>query len=305
MPDRAAASAADSQSDLDEPLGVRELPAAGEPDRIPYATRAPVQALDTPEAVRSAPRFCRVCGAPWDSSWPDCPHCAARAAGMASAATASQRGREKAFGVGPALGLYFTLLSVSLVGLICGLAGVEDIELDFILSAAMSLVVLVWCARAGRPAWGPMLKPAPAKWFAVALAGAFGTFALASAIVEGVHHAFDVPKMGYSEPILSAGYGTWVVVLLICVQPALFEELAFRGVILSSLQPALSAVEAVFVSAMLFMVLHLAPLAFPHTLAMGVAAGFLCLRTGSLLPGILLHFVHNLLCIVSEMTLGW
>ena len=72
------------------------------------------------------------------------------------------------------------------------------------------------------------------------------------------------------------------------------------GTILSALSRALRPTEAVLVSAMMFMILHLAPLRFPHTLAMGVAAGFLRLRTGSLYPCVLLHFTHNGLCVAAE-----
>jgi len=107
-------------------------------------------------------------------------------------------------------------------------------------------------------------------------------------------------RINYSKPFLSGGYGMATVVLMICVQPAIFEELAFRGIVFGALQPTLSATEAVFVSAGMFMILHLSPAAFPHTFAMGVIAGFLRLRSGSLLPGVLMHFAHNLLCVALD-----
>jgi len=75
---------------------------------------------------------------------------------------------------------------------------------------------------------------------------------------------------------------------------------AVFGVVLQSMQPLLSPAEAVFVSALMFMILHLSVASFPHTFIMGVAAGWLCVRTRSLLPGMLLHFLHNGYCVALE-----
>jgi membrane protease YdiL (CAAX protease family) len=47
------------------------------------------------------------------------------------------------------------------------------------------------------------------------------------------------------------------------------------------------------------MILHLAIPSFPHLFVMGVALGWLRVHTGSLYPGMLLHFCHNLICV------GW
>ncbi len=91
-----------------------------------------------------------------------------------------------------------------------------------------------------------------------------------------------------------------MIILCICVQPAVIEELAFRGVIFGALQKALSPFETIMVSALMFMILHLSIARFPHTLALGAAAGYLRTRTRSLYPCIVLHFSHNFLCVLAE-----
>jgi membrane protease YdiL (CAAX protease family) len=48
------------------------------------------------------------------------------------------------------------------------------------------------------------------------------------------------------------------------------------------------------------MLLHLSPARFPHTLAIGLAAGFLRVRSKSILPCMALHFSHNFLCVALE-----
>ncbi len=203
-----------------------------------------------------------------------------------------------------AMALYFTLLAVSVVTFVAALAGAPEVTTDLAASVGFSGVVLIWCGFSDPRSLVRLLKPARPAWYLVAIAAAVGTVAVAFAVVETLHHGLGVEKLNYSPPYLAAGYGTWVVVLVVCVQPAIFEELAFRGVMLTSLRPTLSDVEAVLVSAMLFMTLHVSPAAFPHTLAMGVAAGFIRLASKSILPCMLLHFVHNAAVIAAELYLG-
>ena len=93
-----------------------------------------------------------------------------------------------------------------------------------------------------------------------------------------------------------------MIVVLICVQPAVIEELAFRGAILGVLRDLLGTREAVIVSALMFMILHLAILSFPHLLLVGLALGYLRVRTKSLYPCMVMHFTHNLLVILAEAT---
>ena len=51
------------------------------------------------------------------------------------------------------------------------------------------------------------------------------------------------------------------------------------------------------------MTLHLEPLMFPHLLALGGITAWMRMRSGSLYPGMLMHFVHNTLVIVVEHVL--
>ena len=89
----------------------------------------------------------------------------------------------------------------------------------------------------------------------------------------------------------------WLVVLVLAVIPAVCEELVFRGWMLSALQgqqpSAGRQFAAVVVQAALFAVVHLLPERLPTTFAMGLVLGWMAVRTGSLLPGILCHAVHN------------
>jgi ABC-2 type transport system permease protein/sodium transport system permease protein len=85
--------------------------------------------------------------------------------------------------------------------------------------------------------------------------------------------------------------------------PAVCEEFFFRGYLLGALSTRLKAREAILFSAALFGLFHvltdqLAVERFLSTATMGLALGWVCVRTGSILPGMLLHAVHNSLIVL-------
>jgi ABC-2 type transport system permease protein/sodium transport system permease protein len=91
----------------------------------------------------------------------------------------------------------------------------------------------------------------------------------------------------------------WVVLLTGAIAPAIAEEFFFRGFVLSAFRSKLTAFHSVLFSSLLFGLFHviagsvLSIEKFLPTIILGVALGFVAIRTGSLLPGILLHALHN------------
>ncbi len=81
-------------------------------------------------------------------------------------------------------------------------------------------------------------------------------------------------------------------VLSIAIAPAVCEEIAFRGVVLPSLERPLGTPAAIAVSAVLFGLIH-DPYRLPFAIAIGVGLGVLRLRTGSLLPSTIAHATVN------------
>ena len=92
-----------------------------------------------------------------------------------------------------------------------------------------------------------------------------------------------------------------VALLLFAVVPAVCEEVAFRGYILSGLEHAYRTRTAILLSALLFGMMHvlfsLFQQLFPATL-LGLLIGLLAVRSRSLLPGIVFHMVNNGLAVV-------
>ena len=72
------------------------------------------------------------------------------------------------------------------------------------------------------------------------------------------------------------------------------EEYIFRGFLLKYLTKHVSALTAVFLSALVFALVHLNPLAVVLTLPLGLMLGFLMLRTGNITAPITAHFIFNI-----------
>jgi ABC-2 type transport system permease protein/sodium transport system permease protein len=89
------------------------------------------------------------------------------------------------------------------------------------------------------------------------------------------------------------------------IVPAVCEEFFFRGYLLSALRNSMSATRAVLLSSVLFGVFHLVATDRLHferlipSTGLGLVLGWLCVRCGSALPGMLLHAIHNSLLLAA------
>lgn len=90
-----------------------------------------------------------------------------------------------------------------------------------------------------------------------------------------------------------------VVLLALGVAPAVCEELFFRGYLFAALRPAFKPAARVLISATLFGLFHLVVTdslhfeRFVSSALMGCLLGWVCERTRSIFPGMLLHTLHN------------
>jgi hypothetical protein len=136
--------------------------------------------------------------------------------------------------------------------------------------------------------------------FAVAVLLAWPIAFAVHLLVVGMNRAFEVPVHTYSEDYLAAGWGWGLIVLSVCVQPAVVEELAFRGVIQSTLEDIVRPGEAVLIAALAFSLMHFNLAMFVPLAALGIYLGFLRRWSGSLWPPTLAHFLHNLVVVLDE-----
>lgn len=106
-----------------------------------------------------------------------------------------------------------------------------------------------------------------------------------------------------------------IILLALALTPAMCEEWFFRGYLFSSLQRASGLLAAIVVSAVLFGLFHviastvLATERFLPSTMLGLVLGLVAWRSGSVIPGIVLHMIHNGLllstAIWSEQIEAW
>ncbi len=100
------------------------------------------------------------------------------------------------------------------------------------------------------------------------------------------------------QQMIAQAPSIWHILALMALLPAICEELAFRGFILSGLRHMGHKWSAIALSSVFFGLTHgILQQSISATL-IGIVIGFLAVQTGSLLPGIAFHVVYNSLSLL-------
>lgn len=92
-----------------------------------------------------------------------------------------------------------------------------------------------------------------------------------------------------------------ILLITMAAAPAIIEELFFRGFLFSALRPKMSGARVVVMTSLLFGAFHVVVGStllierFLPTTLLGLILGWIALRSGSVWPGMLMHFLHNAL----------
>lgn len=99
---------------------------------------------------------------------------------------------------------------------------------------------------------------------------------------------------------------TAVIIVRSCVLAPLAEEVFFRGALYAWLRQRLSARSAIPISAAAFALIHWYPPILPLAFALGLGFGWVRERSGSTVPTIVVHALHNAVLIgLSYQLTGW
>jgi sodium transport system permease protein len=90
-----------------------------------------------------------------------------------------------------------------------------------------------------------------------------------------------------------AGARVALYLVVFALLPAVCEELAFRGFILTGLRRRFSTGTAILISSFLFAASHLNVFQFLPAFVLGLVLATLAVRSGSVVPGMAYHLVHN------------
>lgn len=135
-------------------------------------------------------------------------------------------------------------------------------------------------------------RPSAVGWMFAAI-GAYLLFAIVYTTIFGVPEQEDIAESLGSVP---------VQILLIVVAAPIAEEICFRGMLYGGLRERWPKVAAALLAGLIFGALH--ALTGLSTVPSLVAFGFvLCLlyeRTGSIVPGIVLHMLNNSAALLAQ-----
>jgi membrane protease YdiL (CAAX protease family) len=92
------------------------------------------------------------------------------------------------------------------------------------------------------------------------------------------------------------GSSAWMIAILRgCLLVPIFEEVLFRGLLLSWLSRHMRFMFSLLTQAVLFAAMHVYPSALPYAFLAGIATGYVRRTTGSTVNTILMHVINNLI----------
>ncbi|MBR6538939.1 MAG: CPBP family intramembrane metalloprotease [Bacteroides sp.] len=94
-------------------------------------------------------------------------------------------------------------------------------------------------------------------------------------------------------------------ILSVAIMAPVVEEFLFRGAIEGHLlKQGKRPSTAILISALVFGLIHINPAQVPFAFAIGLVFGWLYYRTGSMVPGIIGHFINNSIACIQMATLS-
>lgn len=207
--------------------------------------------------------------------------------------------REAGKVLSPAGVALLSAISVIVVGMAGGLASSDSpFQGILLVQGALAALSFVWVYQGGfdpSVAFGWRV-PVPRSWLAVILAVS-GGWILTVELATLQHQFFPFPEEMIEQfSDLFAGLenlSIWQALLLIAVLPAVVEEHLCRGLMLRGMSRVSGAWPAILVVALIFAFLHLNPYRLLPTFALGILLGYIAIRTNSIFPAILGHFMNN------------
>ena len=124
---------------------------------------------------------------------------------------------------------------------------------------------------------------------------------LAIELLTSLHEFFpQLPESARRQMAIMQDETTPLLVTLaiFALTPALCEEIAFRGFILSGFGQGGRLGVAIVLSSLAFGIIHMIPQQVFNASLLGLVLGLLAIRSGSLLPGIVFHLIFNSLAVL-------
>lgn len=154
-----------------------------------------------------------------------------------------------------------------------------------------------------------MLKRTKASHLGLAALLAVAMHPIVATLANGIRTLYPISeqalaKLEQIQQMLGGAPNMYVLLLMVAVLPAICEELAFRGFILSGLRRMKSQWLAIVVSALFFGIAHQMLQQSIAAFLVGLLIGYLSIRTNSIFPCMVYHLIHNSLPLLTASWLG-
>ncbi len=106
-----------------------------------------------------------------------------------------------------------------------------------------------------------------------------------------IYMLFD--KINVAETYTHSGFEFFMDILLICIIPALFEEILFRGIAFAEYERIYGTKKAIFLCAVAFALMHGSIVAIVPQFLIGMFLTYIVFKTNSIYSGVIGHFVIN------------
>ena len=169
-----------------------------------------------------------------------------------------------------------------------------------LIAEAAGLSVAVWWfgKRRRKLSWREFgFRPISANWVLAAVGLTFAVSIIGGALGVPVQQGFGLPAENPQIKALAPAGFSWPAAIGITVLGGVLvpiaEEMFFRGMLHRWARDKWGFAAGALISAVVFGAIHVIPLVIPFAILMGLAASWAYERTGSLLPGLIIHIINN------------
>ena len=170
---------------------------------------------------------------------------------------------------------------------------------QYAISLLVEVGVIVWLSRLRRASFVDFgFKPAKTRWYFVAIVLYMvqillivGIFMLINKLIPAINTEEEQSVLEFGK----SGWGFWLSFVSSVVVAPVIEEIVFRGIILIGLAKKFPLWVAAIISALAFALLHGQINVGIYTFIFGIILSYTYIRSGSIYPGIMAHFINNLI----------
>ncbi|MDE7087362.1 MAG: CPBP family intramembrane metalloprotease [Clostridia bacterium] len=197
------------------------------------------------------------------------------------------------------LGIFASILIVAF-----SLNGTEAATYLSLITSPIAIAVVLTLALtvAKQPVKSLLPVKCQPKYFLIAVLIVFGALFSLSWVNEYVIRLFEL--MGYTRSgginIDVSGWKIVPALIVVAVIPAFMEEILFRGIILNNAEGDVGSINAIFITGLCFSLYHGSVEQTLYQFIIGCLFGFIAVRSRSIAPTVLIHFINNALIIILQ-----